>query len=255
MLRSRTIQDIWHSPRTQSHRSVKEVLYPGLVHRLHVSNLQQKRYDQRSRSSTKCAALTPSHEDLSEVLDKHLVSYFRERSTFRDNLSAKESLHASGTLRISTLRSIDLPGKSTMTVKYKPASRRICPLRWSSSYQYIVAFFLNGIQQTDRAGYHQTWSQNFGETIARLLHTGIKYQIDPTLPTESSLTIACKIAEWGNLGSLGDKRMDARNDGRWRTLEPQGSQRKKMSTLTNTLTKQYNPSPHGRLTNGSTYGD
>lgn len=237
ILRNRTILNIWHSPRTQSHRSVKEVLYQDLVHRLHVSNLQLKRYDQRSRSSTKHAALTPSHEDPSEVLDKHLVSYFHERSTFRDNLSAKELLHASETLRISTLRSIDLPGKSTMTVKYKPASQRIYLLRWSLSYQYIVAFFLNEIQQTDRAGYHQALSQNFGETIARLLHTRTRYQTDATLLTESSLTMACKIAEWGNLGSLGDKRIDARNDGRWRTLEPQGSQRKKTSTLTKIWTK------------------
>ena len=179
VLRSRNI-DYWHSPQTQNHWPVKEILSPDPVHQLHVSNLQQKRYDQRWWSSTRYAALTPSHGDLSEVLDKHLVKYFRAWRTFLDSWSAKESLHASGKQRISTPRPICLPGKSTTTVKYKPASRKICLLRWSSFYQYTVAFCLSETQQTDRVEYHQAWLRHFGETIARPLHTETKDQIDAT---------------------------------------------------------------------------
>lgn len=48
-----------------------------------------------------------------------------------------------------------------------------------------------------------------------------------------SLTMACKTAECGKLGSFGCRCMDARNDGLCRTREPHGSHLKKTSMLKN----------------------
>lgn len=45
------------------------------------------------------------------------------------------------------------------------------------------------------------------------------------------LTMACNIAECGNPGSRGGRCIEARNDGRCNTLDPQGSHLKKMSML------------------------